>query len=245
MRRSMVNQIMKEAANEVTLTDQEIMSNEGLVKTVNSVFLDHFKPVYLIFDQFEELFIFGFEDEWRDFISSVKYLLETELDVHFIFVIRGEYLEFLSEFEELIPHFFDNRLRVEKMTRKNAAESIYGPCDVFGIELEDGFEERLLRKLNPEKSQVELTFLQVVLDKIYRNAKAENGDKLILSDRHIEQLGQLEDILAEFVDEQLFKMEDPKAALTVLKRFVSLEGTKVQKTANEVSEYQGNRYCEN
>ncbi|PLX22791.1 MAG: hypothetical protein C0599_05660 [Salinivirgaceae bacterium] len=34
---------------------------KAFIKLLQSVYLDHFKPVYLLFDQFEELFIFGDE----------------------------------------------------------------------------------------------------------------------------------------------------------------------------------------
>ena len=71
------------------------------------VFLDHFKPIYLVFDQFEELFIFGSKDEWTTFTETMRYLLDSDLELRFIFIIRGEYLEFLAEFEEMIPGFFD------------------------------------------------------------------------------------------------------------------------------------------
>ena len=241
IRRSLFNQIDKEAIQKVNLTDAEKTTNRGLQKVINSVYLDHFKPIYLIFDQFEELFIFGFKDEWQDFISAIRFLMDTDLDLHFIFVIRGEYLEFLSEFEELIPEFFDNRMRVEKMTRKKAEETIQGPANAHSITLEEGFEDRLLKKLSPDKSQIELTFLQVFLDKIYKTApKSADGEPIAFTIDQIEKLGQLGDVLAEFVDEQLFQMEDPKAALTVLKSFVSLQGTKVQNTIGEVV-----TYCQN
>ena len=117
--KSLFSQINKHTLYPVKISEEESQSNSGLDKVISSVFLDHFKPIYLIFDQFEELFIFGNREEWQLFIGAVKYLMERDLEIHFIFVMRGEYLEFLSEFEEVIPEFFDNRIRVEKMTRKN------------------------------------------------------------------------------------------------------------------------------
>ncbi|MFY0607036.1 MAG: hypothetical protein JXR10_09990 [Cyclobacteriaceae bacterium] len=232
---STFNQIGKEAIN----TPKYEPSNDNLRKLLSSVFLDHFKPIYLIFDQFEELFIFGYKDEWNAFISAVKYIMETDLDVHFIFVIRGEYLEFLSAFEDFIPEFFDNRVRIEKMTRKNALQSISGPAKEYNIELDEGFEENLIKKINPETAHVELTFLQVFLDKIYRNAVAQQSseESIKLYNNQIESIGHISDVLAEFVDEQLFRMPDPKAALTVLKAFVSLQGTKTQMTLGQVVQY--------
>ncbi len=236
--KSMYNMVQKEAVSEIPNPNESIGHKE-LHHAISSVFLDHFKPIYLIFDQFEELFIFGFKDEWKEFIAAIRHLMDSDLDVHFIFVIRGEYLEFLSEFEELIPEFFDNRMRIEKMTRNNAVESIIGPSKLFPIDIEEGFEDKLLKKLSPEKSQIELTFLQVFLDKIYKNAleRQEQNKNLQFTNEEVEKLGQIGDVLAEFVDEQLFKMADPRAALTILKSFVSLQGTKNQRTSSEVKQY--------
>ncbi len=237
--RSMYNQISKETVLNVELPEETDRTNENLKTLIGSVFLDHFKPIYLIFDQFEELFIFGFEDEWKQFITTIKFLIETDLDVHFIFVLRGEYLEFLSEFEQYIPDFFDNRVRIEKMTRMNALKSISEPAKLYSIDLEENFEENLIKKISPDKAQVELTFLQVFLDKIYKKAldQYKNGGRVSFKNDQIETIGQIGDVLAEFVDEQLFRMDDTKAALTVLKAFVSLQGTKTQMTADEVYQY--------
>ena len=207
-----------------------------LKAALSSVFLDHFKPIYLVFDQFEELFIFGSKEEWTVFTETMRYLLDSDLELRFIFIIRGEYLEFLAEFEEMIPGFFDNRVRIEKMTRAKARESIIGPCSQAGIQVEDGVADKLLEKLSPGGGRVELTFLQVFLDKLYKQAmeRTPEGEALRFTNEEVERLGQMSDVLAEFVDEQLFKMDNTKLATAVLKSFVSLQGTKVPLTLGQV-----------
>ena len=136
---------------------------EGVVKLLQSLYLDHFKPIYLIFDQFEELFIFGDREEREQFARVVKAVVDSVVQCRFIFSIREEYLAGVTEFELTITDFLDNRMRVEKMTRQHAVEVIEGPCKVHGIEVEEGFSEALLNKLNPESNEVELTYLQDML----------------------------------------------------------------------------------
>ena len=214
----------------------EVINGEALKAVTASAYMDQFRPVYFIFDQFEELFNFGDREEIETFITAVRGFLDSDLDVHFIFILRGEYLEFLSDFELQIPHFFDNRVRIEKMTRLRAQECVSGPCEAFGIEMEPGFEQQLLSKINPDKRYAELTFLQVFLDRVYHNALESGlqGKPLKFTVDQLEQMGDLADVLAEFIDEQIFKMDDPKSALAVLKSLVSVEGTKVQKTQEEI-----------
>jgi hypothetical protein len=58
-------------------THENIMAIKGkegkrnFVKALQSLYLDHFKPIYLIFDQFEEVFIFGNREERKEFLKEV------------------------------------------------------------------------------------------------------------------------------------------------------------------------------
>lgn len=231
---SLINSIRNAA-----LTPLKNESSPSLKKYLQSLYLDHFKPVYLIFDQFEELFIFGTREEIETFAAGIAKVVKSDLQCRFIFVMRGEYLEHLTVFEDLIPSFFDNRIRIEKMTRKNAAEAILGPCRVFDIEVEEGFAQALLERLSPDKSEVELTYLQVFLDKIYRKSLLLNtgGQKPKFTLSLLEGLGHIGDVLSDFLEEQIALIPDAENALTVLKAFVSTEGTKRQIDIYEINEF--------
>ena len=54
--------------------DDKSVKKPSLKKNLRNLYLDNFKPIYLIFDQFEELFIFGSKTEKEDFIKSIKNL---------------------------------------------------------------------------------------------------------------------------------------------------------------------------
>ncbi|MBU0765460.1 MAG: hypothetical protein KJ607_11560, partial [Bacteroidetes bacterium] len=269
-----------------------------LKKLIRDLYLDNFKPIYLIFDQFEELFIFGNQNEKDEFIRQIKTIAESDLHVKLLFIIREEYLAGITEFEKHIPGILENRIRIEKMRRTNAVQCIEGPCRVAGIDVEDGFSEALLDKLSPGSAEVELTYLQVFLDKIYRTAdpqghltkgtalrigkSAEYGDladrktvsenpdtvilsearpepgrreqakelkragtddssfaslKMTFSDNMLSQMGDVRDLLGSFLEEQIAGLDDPDAALAILKSFVSVKGTKRQITQEEINEH--------
>ena len=157
-------------AASITTQPAHLVTPPDFKKGVRSLYLDYYKPVFFIFDQFEELFIFGDKEERRTFIHIVKSLTESDLQCRMIFVMREEYMAGVTEFEKFIPTFFSNRVRIEKMSHRNALEAIKGPCKVFNISLEEGFAESLLEKLSPGREEVELTYLQVFLDKIFRLA---------------------------------------------------------------------------
>ena len=69
------------------------------------------------------------------------------------------------------------------MKRANAISAVEGPCKVFGIETETGFSEELIDKLCPAGNEIELTYLQIYLDRIFRIAvdeKKEGAPTVIL-----------------------------------------------------------------
>ncbi len=75
-----------------TLQQNRFVNPLHFRKGVRSLYLDHYKPVFFIFDQFEELFIFGDKEERKDFIQIIKSLIESDLQCRFIFVMREEYM---------------------------------------------------------------------------------------------------------------------------------------------------------
>jgi WD40 repeat protein len=233
---------MAAAISSVALTKQNSPANPAdFRKRVRSLYLDHYKPVFFIFDQFEELFIFGNREERRTFIQIVKSLTESDLQCRMIFVMREEYMAAVTEFERFIPTFFSNRVRIEKMLHRNALEAIKGPCRLSGITLEDGFAESLLEKLSPGSEDVELTYLQVFLDKIFRLATVSNtpaGEKkdIFFELTLLQKTGNVSDLLGSFLDEQISLMEYPETAMSLLKTFISGKGTKRPASEQEATE---------
>jgi hypothetical protein len=205
--------------------------HNSLQKAILSIYLDHFKPVFLIFDQIEEVFIFGSRDERQNFIRDIQKIISSDLQCRIIFVIREEYLAGITEFEEYIPGIMKNRLRVEKMVRTDAINAIEGPCKAFGINVEPGFSELLLERLNPLSAEVELTFLQIYLDRLYRLI---DNEKISFTKQLIDNAGNVKDLLGEFLDEQVGKLNNSEEGLSILKSFVSVKGTKRQVNEDEI-----------
>jgi len=236
--RSLFEALSKAALTKAPFEKTGASGSYNLERLLRSVWLDHFKPVFLIFDQFEELFIFGGKDEKNNLIRNVEKVIDSETQCRFIFAMREEYLAGVTEFERVIPSFLSNRIRIEKMTRQNAIQAIEGPCRIIDIEVENGFADTLLEKLNPDTPEVELTWLQIYLDKIMRLAGGEDHPGKFSLDL-LAKAGEVKDILGSFLDEQISQLDEPETGLTVLKSFVSVKGTKHQITEQEVIEYSG------
>jgi WD40 repeat protein len=229
-----INESLNEAFNKKALTP--FKKNLSFSEKLQSIYLDHFKPVYLIFDQFEELFILGSAEEKTGFVKLIKEVVESETQCRVIFIIREEFLAGITEFEYYLPEIFSNRFRIEKMKRANAISAIEGPARVYNIETEEGFSEELIDKLCPAGNEIELTFLQIYLDRIFRIAVAEKqgSDKLKFSKEILSRAGSVSDLLGQFLEEQIREMNDPDTGMAILKSFVSVQGTKRQMNESEI-----------
>ncbi len=217
-----------------------ISNDLPLSEMINSIFLDYFKPVYIIFDQFEELFILGAEEEKKQFIHDIAELLQQEdLPSTLVIVMREEYIAQLYDFEKVVPELFDKRIRIEPMSRANASSVIQQTCEKFDIELIGETADKIVDKITEERGRVQLTYLQVFLDKLHRNAFKINPEKIVFDSALVEKLGRIDDVLVDFLEEQLLAYETEKGnrntALSFLKIFVSTKGTKVPVMHHEVS----------
>jgi len=225
---------LNEAFNKQALTP--LKKDLSISGKLQSIYLDHFKPVYFIFDQFEELFIFGSTEEKSGFIKLIKEIADSETQSRVIFIIREEFLAGMTEFESDLPEIFSNRFRVEKMKRANAIQAVEGPCNVYEIETETGFSEEIIDKLCPSGNDIELTFLQIYLDRIFRIAEADKqvSDNLKFSKEILSRAGSVSDLLGQFLEEQIRELDDPDTAMAILKSFVSVKGTKRQMNESEI-----------
>lgn len=232
---------------ELRLADKSKSFEPGfdLCQMVHSLYLDYLRPIYLLFDQFEELFILGTEDEQQQFVNSVKILLAADLPCKLMFIMREEYIAHLSGFEREVPRLFDKRLRIEPMTRTNARQVILKTAPKFNIDLcYDEIADDIIEKVTEGKGRVQLTYLQVFLDKMYRLAVVRNPQHIEFDIELVAEVGQIQDVLAGFLDEQLAafaqEVDVRDTAVRLLRRFVSQKGTKVpvsrQQLAQELPE---------
>ena len=216
------------------------------VAAIRSVFLDHLRPVFLIFDQFEELYVLGSKAEQEAFYATIKAVLEADVSCRVIVLLREEYLAALDPFERAVPALFDKRLRVEVMTNSNVEKVILGTTSAHGIALEHGADTArlIIDQLDDKRVGVQLAYLQVYLDHLYRVA-ARGGGAVSFTDAQIAEAGKLGDIMAGFLDEQETQLQTELEAAgssiakggvaRLLDEFVSVSGTKQPSTAAEIA----------
>ena len=216
----------------------EIAKDSSTEEAVRSLYLDHLRPVFLIFDQFEELFVLGSAEEQDKFIATIAGLLDSNAACKIVISLREEYLAQLHHFEKKVPTLFDKRLRVEPMSNANVLEVIVGTTAALGITLEHGEDtaQKIIDNLDDPRSGVQLAYLQVYLDRLYRKAAPEDGGAIVFTDQAVAETGKLGDILEDFLSEQSDAIQarlaenypgiDKDAVQQILEAFVTLDGTR-------------------
>ena len=189
--------------------------NADILVQLESLYLDYFKPTYLIIDQFEEIFILGSKEEQEDFFRLLARILNKRgLKCKVIISMREEYLAYLSDFEYIIPTLFDNRLRIEKMHTNKLREVIIGTLHAFGIHMapSEDIPNEIIKALRDKNHEVDLANLQVYLDRLYRieyeRQIAEKREDTYFDKKLLAQAGNFENVMSLFLDEQILILEN-------------------------------------
>ena len=154
--------------------DTPLEEGMSIKDAVYSLYLDYMKPIYLIFDQFEEIFILGSQEEQDTFFKSLNELITEEVPVTIILSMREEYIALLYKYEQMIPQLFNKRIRIEPMSYTNLRQVVTGTCEAFSIDIQD--EENTVTQIIKnisDNNTVQLSYLQVYLDKLFREAVKE------------------------------------------------------------------------
>jgi len=213
---------------------------------IEQLFTERYQPVYLLFDQFEELLISGNADEKKKFFTQLNKLVRNKVPCRILLIMREEFIGHLSEFEPLCPSIFQHRFRVEKMGRKNVEEVIYNILEApkyksyFKVDDSQKLAESILSKLPDKRKEIELAHVQVFLGELWDRAQAvKKKEQLpVLSDNLIHDDDNLEAVLESFLKKQITALESTygeRVPLELLAAMISERFTKLQLSETDIS----------
>ena len=215
-------------------------------KAAERLFEEYYQPVYLLFDQFEELLISGEEAEKREFFTLLDKLIRYRTPCRVLLVMREEFIGHLSEFEPLCPGIFRNRFRLEKMNREGVREVINKTLDSplyrdqFNSPESAALADSILGKLPDKNREIELTHVQVFLSELWGRAcdEQEGAASLpVLKRSLVRESDSLEGVLDSFLKDQLESLRPSfgkSAPLETLAAMITGRRTKLQLSEAEL-----------
>ncbi len=205
-----------------------------------------FTPVYLIFDQFEELFILSpDEQEKKEFFTFARQVTDpnSSLVCHMLLVVREEFIARLWDFEKMVPTLFNYRYRIERMRPDRVEAVIQKMLELPNLQVDPNTSRAVVNRLAMGSVGIELTYLQVYLERLYKQAEQEaKNDTIVLSTAVVEKMGVIRDVIGDFLDDELRKLETqlPQERrglpLQLLGAMVSDEKTKKVLSSNQLEE---------
>jgi energy-coupling factor transporter ATP-binding protein EcfA2 len=226
-------------AYENFVTEIKKYSKANLVdplEILEDIFYEQSKPVALIFDQFEEIFILSDEKEREKLARDLNEILKSRLKINIILIIREEYFANLTEFEAFIPGLYGNRVRIERMSKSSAKDAIINPCLACNVGIEEGLADLVIEQLQWQSEGLELTWLQIIMDRLYRTASERDSGNPVIKHEDLAKFGRIGNVLSDFLDEQLQTMPNGDLGEAILKAMVSADGTKKQVNLYDISE---------
>lgn len=208
-------------------------------QAIERIFNERFQPVYLLFDQFEELLISGSQMEKADFFTRLNQLIRFRVPCRVILIMREEFIGHLSEFEYFCPTIFEHRFRLEKMTRNNVQDLIQAILEApyydsfFRVEDPGSMARHIIHKLPDERREIDLSHLQVYLSELWQRAQqGHHGPSVpILNTSLLRRDDNLATVLNNFLRYQLAELKTPfgeSLPLEVLAAMISERHTKLQ-----------------
>lgn len=218
----------------------------------------------LIFDQFEEYLLYHARSDGEGTFAGefAKAVARSDLRANFVVAIREDSLAKLDRFKGRI-NFLANYYRVRHLDRSAARDAIVKPLDRYNatssgavdVTIEPELVERVLDDVahgqvllgqagrgvvvtdDGPGDRVEAPYLQLVMDRLWREEKARGSTVLRLST--LDELGGAQRIVRTHLDNAMEELPPDKRELAarVFRYLVTPGGTKIALSAADLSDY--------
>ena len=221
---SLRNELLKK------LRDSELISSDATIDSiVKELFSDYFRPVYLIFDQFEELFILGSEQEQFQFYDSLSSVIDNHLPCKIILIIREEYLSKLHHLENFIPDIFNKRIKISRMEGDRAKKVVELSAKRHEIQLIPDsihISDKIVQACEDKEGKIYLPHLQIYLDYLWKTA-ATSSSFIKFDEDLINRADGIANVLKKFLNELIQNLghDNNETVRAFLKQFVTSAGT--------------------
>jgi len=217
--------------------------------------------VLVILDQFEDYFLYQPRvDPEGSFVRELGRVIDYPGGrAHFLIAIREDEYAKLDRIEDDIPQLFENTIRIHHLDRKAAKDAITGPMEVFNRQAErvvawdEDLPDRVLdgmqylskqsgqgegrievKGIQPE-TPVETSYLQLVMEHLWRDAISNGSFRLTTRDLNVDKIAKTHfNRRIEHLPEN-----DKQLASLIFRQLVTRSGNKIAHTASDLADYCG------
>jgi len=249
------------AQNEIDLT----LPFDDFLYTVGQVFGG---SMLILFDQFEEYFLYHPESETGTTFDSelARAINRDEVNAAFLMALREDALSKLDRFRARIPNLLGNTLRVQNTDAAAAGEAIRKPLEVYNrrfsisaapVTIEDELVQAILAQVRTgqvqlgqaagvgqtsardDTVQIEAPFLQLVITRLWDEEGRVNSCTLRLST--LERLGGAQEIVRTHLDGVMSKFGAAEQVVCsrFFDRLVTPSGSKIACSVDDLTRWAG------
>jgi WD40 repeat protein len=218
----------------------------------------HGGELYLVFDQFEELFVYPGAEDFAAALAEVVRLPDLRANV--LLALREDALSELDVFAGRIPNVFGNHLALEPLDRAAARDAILGPLSRYNelsdnaVEIEPELVEAVLDDVevgrvrldgrfgaapNGGVHRIEAPYLQLVMQALWDAERTARSNALRLET--FDSLGRAEAIVRDHLDDAMTGLpeSDRNVAARIFNHLVTPSGTKIAHGIDDLAGYAG------
>jgi hypothetical protein len=200
--------------------------------------------LYLMLDQFEEIFTLIDDTTRSGFVGELADCLEDEsLNVHWVLSLRTEFFGNIANFRPRLRNPYENDFRLNRLNQAEAETVIITPAAQQGISFEPTLVEALLTDLrDPDSDKVSPAQIQLVCSALYNmflERRTTNPNlRPTLTLQMYEEEGRAQGILRGHLNRVLGRTLSPterEAARQLLTALVSSDQRRIRRTKSDLA----------
>ena len=107
----------------------------------------------VIFDQFEELFLYSGEQTRQEFVRQIaECIMHSDLDTRFVVIVRDDAFVRLGVFEAQLPAIFHNTFVLQPLEQDQAQQAVLEPLHRLGLDIDPGLLAQIVRDLAQQRA---------------------------------------------------------------------------------------------